>query len=60
MAGALAWVSLFVFGGYLFGNLPAVKQNFHYVILAIVVLSIVPAVLEFLRARAASGPAPQV
>ena len=60
VAGALAWVSLFVFGGYLFGNLPAVKQNFHYVILAIVVLSIVPAVLEFLRARAASGPAPLV
>ena len=59
VAGAIAWVGLFVFGGYLFGNLPTVKQNFHYVILAIIVLSIVPAVWEFLRARADSKAAPQ-
>lgn len=59
VAGAIAWVSLFVFGGYLFGNLPTVKKNFHYVILAIIVLSIVPAVWEFLRARSESKAAPQ-
>ncbi len=59
VAGAIAWVCLFVFGGYLFGNLPAVKRNFHYVILAIIVLSIVPAVWEFLRARAESKAAPR-
>lgn len=47
--GALAWVGLFVPAGYLFGNLPFVKKQFHYVILAIIVLSVMPAVVEFAR-----------
>jgi membrane-associated protein len=45
---------LFVGGGYLFGNIPTVKSNFHIVIVAIIVISILPAVIEFLRARAAA------
>ena len=53
ITGGVAWVLLFVLGGYLFGNLPAVKQNFHFVIVAIIVISVMPAVIEFLRARAA-------
>ena len=53
VSGGIAWVLLFILGGYLFGNLPTVKQNFHIVIVAIIVISIMPAIVEFLRARAA-------
>jgi len=51
VVGAAAWVVSFTVGGYVFGNLPAVKSNFHYVIVAIIVLSVMPGVIEFLRAR---------
>ena len=54
VAGGIAWVVLFIGGGYLFGNIPTVKRNFHVVIVAIIVISVLPAVVEFLRARAAS------
>jgi len=49
--GGVAWIALFVFGGYLFGNIPLVKQNFTFVILAIIFLSILPGLVEFLRQR---------
>ena len=49
IAGAIAWVVLFTVGGHFFGNLPAVKKNFQYVILAIIVLSVMPAIVEYLR-----------
>ena len=49
--GAVAWVLIFTVGGHWFGNLPAVKRHFHFVILAIIILSIMPAVIEFLRER---------
>lgn len=56
--GAVLWVTGFTLAGYYFGNLPAVKKNFQYVILAIIVLSVLPAVIEVLKARKASrGPA---
>jgi membrane-associated protein len=54
IAGGVAWVVLFVVGGYLFGNLPWVKQHFGFVTLAIIVVSVVPIVLTILRER--SGP----
>jgi membrane-associated protein len=50
--GAVAWVALFTFGGYFFGNLPFVKQNFTIVILAIIFISVLPGLVEFLRERA--------
>jgi membrane-associated protein len=53
VSGGVAWVILFVGGGYLFGNIPTVKENFHIVIVAIIVISVLPAVIEFFRARAA-------
>lgn len=49
--GGFLWVSLFTWGGYFFGNLPFVKANFHYVVLAIVLLSIAPIVLEWLKVK---------
>jgi membrane-associated protein len=50
--GGVLWVSICVFAGYFFGNLPFVKKNFSLVILAIIVISLLPAVVEFLRHRA--------
>jgi membrane-associated protein len=60
VTGGAAWVALFLCGGYWFGNLDVVKQRFHYVILAIIVISIMPIVVEFLRARAESRRAAAV
>ena len=47
--GAVLWVGLFIPLGYFFGNLPYVKKRFGLVILAIIVLSILPAAIEFFR-----------
>ncbi|MCC9135990.1 DedA family protein [Pontibacter silvestris] len=45
IAGALAWVLIFTLAGYLFGNIPAIKQNFSLLILGIIALSIAPPVI---------------
>ncbi|MFA4916243.1 MAG: DedA family protein [Syntrophales bacterium] len=47
--GGISWVVIFISAGYYFGNLHYVKQNFSLVIFAIIVFSIMPAVIEFLR-----------
>jgi membrane-associated protein len=49
--GGAAWVALCLFLGYYFGNLPFVKERFHFVILAIILISVLPIVLEYLRSR---------
>lgn len=49
--GGFLWVSLFTWGGYFFGNLPFVKANFEYVVLAIIVLSVTPIIIEWTRAN---------
>jgi membrane-associated protein len=49
--GAVLWVSLFTFGGYFFGNLPFVRDNFTIVILVIILISVLPGVFEFLREK---------
>ncbi len=51
VGGGIAWVTLFSGAGYLFGNIPAVKKQFHIVIIAIIVVSLIPAVVEAVRAR---------
>ena len=48
---ALSWVMLFVWGGYLFGNIPLIKKNFGIVTILIVVVSVMPAVIAWFRAR---------
>jgi membrane-associated protein len=52
VVGALLWVLLMTPAGYLFGNLEPVRKRFHLVIFAIIFLSILPAIIEFLRERA--------
>ena len=49
--GAVAWVGLFVWGGYFFGNLPAVQENFTLVILGIIAVSVLPMVIEWIKGR---------
>lgn len=49
--GAVLWVGLFTYAGYFFGNLEFVRKNFTLVILAIIVISLIPPVLETLKAR---------
>ncbi len=51
VCGGIAWVAIFVFGGYFFGNLPMVRRNFTVVIIAIIFISILPGVIEYLRQR---------
>lgn len=51
VTGALLWIGLLLPAGYFFGNLPWVKKNFSVVVLAIIILSILPGVIEFLRER---------
>lgn len=49
--GGFAWVTSFLFSGFFFGNIEVVKTNFHIVIAAIIVISFLPPLYEFLRAR---------
>jgi membrane-associated protein len=49
--GAAAWTALFVWGGYLFGNIPIVKANFGLVTLGIIVISLMPMGWAALKAR---------
>lgn len=51
VVGAVLWVGLFVLGGYLFGNIRSVRENFTLVILAIIAISVLPIMVEALRAR---------
>ncbi len=53
VVGGVAWVAMFVFGGYWFGNQPFVKKNFTLVVLAIIIISVMPMVVEYVRARRA-------
>lgn len=54
LIGAVTWISIFLGLGFGLGNHPAIRENFKYVILAIILISVVPAVVEFARARKAS------
>ena len=56
--GGVAWIAVFIFGGYYFGNIPIIKRNFTIVILAIIIISIMPGVIEYLRHRYRSSKVP--
>ena len=57
VSGAVAWVLGFLLAGHTFGDIPAVKRNFHFVIFGIIVVSFLPVIVEFLRARSAGKQA---
>jgi membrane-associated protein len=49
--GGIAWVATFTLLGFFFGNIPFVQENFELVIIAIVLISVIPAVMEAVKAR---------
>ncbi|KZE29793.1 membrane-associated protein [Crenobacter luteus] len=51
VVGAVVWVASFTYLGFLFGNLPAVKSNLSLLIVGIIIVSILPGVIEFMRHR---------
>ena len=51
VVGGILWIASFTLGGYFFGNLPFVKKNFTLVIVAIIVISVMPTVIEYVRQR---------
>jgi len=51
VVGAIAWISSLVYAGYLFGNIPWVKDNLSFIVVAIVVVSLIPAVTTFIKER---------
>lgn len=53
VVGGIAWVATFTLLGYFFGNIPFIQNNFELVIIAIVLISLIPAVVEGLKARKA-------
>jgi membrane-associated protein len=59
ITGGLAWVTMFTLAGYKFGQVKFVKERFHYVIVAIIVISIMPAVIEYFRERRRSRTEPR-
>jgi membrane-associated protein len=51
IVGGIVWVASFIYLGYFFGNLPVVKRNFSFVIIGILIVSVLPGVIEFVRHR---------
>ncbi len=49
--GAVLWVCSFVYAGYLFGNIPFVREHFKWIVLAIIAVSLIPAVVGFFKVR---------
>lgn len=58
VTGAILWVTIGVYAGYWFGNMKVVKENFSLIIIAIVVISLLPAVFEYWRSRRVKPAAP--
>jgi len=51
VVGAAAWIMSLVYAGYLFGNIPWVKDNLSFIVIAIVIVSLIPAVTTFIKER---------
>jgi membrane-associated protein len=48
--GSVFWISFFVFGGFFFGNVPVVKNNLTFFIFGIIIISVLPGFIQFVRA----------
>ena len=55
MLGGFLWVLLFLGGGYFFGGLPFIKQHFSYVVIAIIIISAIPAIVTFVNEKKNGG-----
>lgn len=55
VGGTIAWTGSFILGGYFFGNIPIVKNHFTIVIMAIIVISLMPGVIAYIRSRIQSS-----
>jgi membrane-associated protein len=53
VVGGVIWIALFIFGGYLIGNIPLIKDNFSIVTVLIILISVTPIAIELLRSRRA-------
>jgi membrane-associated protein len=51
VVGGVAWIALFTFGGYLFGNISIIRNNFSIVTVVIILISVMPILVEFMRSR---------
>lgn len=49
--GGISWVLLFLIGGFIFGNIPFVKENLTLIVMGIIVASMIPVVIEYLKAK---------
>jgi len=51
ISGGIAWIGVFLYLSYFFGNIPVIKEHFSYVIIGIVIVSVLPILIEFIRHR---------
>ena len=58
VAGGISWILIFTLGGYFFGNIPMVRRNFTIVVVAIILISVLPAVIEAARHGFSRGKEP--
>lgn len=57
--GSVVWISFFTVGGYFFGNIPVIKNNLTLMVLAIIFISLLPALIEFIRHRNRNRATPE-
>jgi membrane-associated protein len=51
VVGAVLWITSLVYAGFLFGNIPWVKQNLSLIVIGIIIVSVMPAIITFVRER---------
>ena len=55
VVGGFAWVTSLTFAGYFFGGLAIIKNNFEFAVLGIIVISLLPMLIEYIKHKRSSG-----